>query len=104
MKRFLITLTVVLSMFLSASTSYAAQQQKITLTIEKVTYSTEDKTFYIYTEDDGCDGYWVIDIKPKKGETLKQLRKRVIGHKIDIYIVGDPMTAEEIEIIRTVIH
>ncbi|MNW52205.1 hypothetical protein D3C74_297180 [compost metagenome] len=73
---------------------------KVSFKIEKVTYSSIDNVFYVYTEKDKNDSFWVIDINTKN-MTLKQAKKKYINHIIDIYYTGDEQNDNEIEIVKT---
>lgn len=101
LKRFF-ALLIALSIFLTLNTfADASNTLKTSQIVSKVSYSQHDKVFYLYTQKDALKRFWVIAIKPAKGETIAQLKKRVIGHTIDIYYV---MVENEAEIIETVIR
>lgn len=96
--------TITVSLFLANNSVNAQDLQKVTLKVQKITYSDIGKCYYVYTEKDQNGGRWVIDVQPAKGETLKQLRKKYIGRKITITYAGDEQSDEEVEIVNSVIE
>lgn len=71
--------------------------------IVKVSYSEIENVFYAYTEKDRNGGAWVF-AEDDVSQTLDEFRQKVVGHKVDIYYIGDNQNDTEIEIIKTVIH
>lgn len=79
----------------------ASSTLKTSQIISNVAYDEYDNQLYIYTAKAPDGSFWLVDVKLNKGETLKQLQKRVMGHRIDIYYV---LIDGEEEIIKTVIR
>lgn len=99
----MLMITVILSLCVCSMVSAATPTHKVSLKLEKITYSKQDHTYYAYTEADADGGHWVVDID-SKGMTLKQLKKKYLNHMIDIYYVGNVSEDEEIEIVKSIIR
>lgn len=101
LKRFL-ALLIALSIFLTLNAfADASTTLKTSQIVSKVSYDKYDNQLYAYTQKAPDGTAWVISIKPAKGETLAQLKKRVVGHTIDIHYI---VVEDETEIIKTVIR
>lgn len=101
LKRFfalLITLSIFLTLNSFANASNTLRTSQI---VSDVAYDMYDGKLYAYTQKASDGSFWVLDVELNKGETLAQLKKRIIGHKVDIYYV---MVDGEAEIIKTVIR
>lgn len=105
-KKFIIAMLLIVS-FIGATLqesadAYTTTNEKIeytdTIKIENASYSEVDGVFYVYTVKDQTGGFWVMDFKPLKGETLEQFKKRVIGHYLIVKYLDDVQTEDETEI------
>jgi hypothetical protein len=95
-------LLIALSIFFTLNSfAHASTTLKTSQIVSNVVYDKYDGKLYAYTAKAADGSFWVLDVELSKGETLAQLQKRLIGHKIDIYY--ELVDGEE-EIVKTVIQ
>ncbi|WP_336786929.1 hypothetical protein [Paenibacillus sp. MMO-177] len=96
-KKLLISTIIASSLFAGVAVANRAPHVE-TVKIESVSYSEADGVFYVYGEKDKSGSFWVVDFKPKKGESLEQFQKRVVGRTLVVKYVEDEQY-DDVEIV-----